>query len=411
MITPPDDAFADLALARYLAAERAAPGPSLQELGAETVRRAQRERAVGRKPEPEIFAATDLSAGGVPARLYRPTETATGLLVFLHGGMWSIGSLDSHDRACRRLALTTGTCVLAVDYRLAPEHPLPAAVEDAVTAFDWAAANVAELTGGTGMPAIGGDSCGGHLATMTCLWLRDHDRPLPAAQFLITPNTDLTLSQPSTVSKATGWGLTTDAVAWGAQNWVPDPALRGDPRVSPLFADLTGLPPALVTTAEHDPLRDEGEAYADRLREAGVAVTSLYEPGMIHGYINLDTISPAAAAAGDRAFAAIRELLSTVLPLWSSLPQPVSYGQLREVLGPGTRGEEQGVNGRHLRFPDPHQGTTGQFRVAQIPRQHGDAAARHRRGRHRSQIRHHHGVSGRADRRTRCASITGRSSA
>ncbi|GCD94711.1 putative lipase/esterase LipN [Embleya hyalina] len=133
---------------------------------------------------------------------------------------------------------------------------------------------------------------------------------MPAAQFLAFPNTDLTLSRPSTRDKATGWGLTTDAVAWGVENLVPDPAWRADPVVSPLFAaDPAGLPLAVVVTAEHDPLRDEGDEYAERLRGAGVRVRHRCELGMIHGFLTMELVSPAADAAGDRFFADVADFL------------------------------------------------------------------------------------------------------
>jgi len=161
--------------------------------------------------------------------------------------------------------------------------------------------------------AIAGDSSGGNLAALACLRLRDEGGPLAAAQILITPNTDLTFSQASVREKAAGWGLDAEDVRWAAGLWVPDPALRADPRVSPLCAaDLGGLPPAVIVTAEHDPLRDEGDAYASRLAAAGVPVRHRVEAGMIHGFLTLDMVSPAAAAAGDRLFADIAWQLSAV---------------------------------------------------------------------------------------------------
>ncbi|OPC78943.1 hypothetical protein B4N89_33040 [Embleya scabrispora] len=246
----------------------------------------------------------------VGARLYRPTLGAVPLVVYVHGGMWSIGGLESHDRLCRRLAAAARVAVLAVDYRLAPEHPWPAGIDDAVAAFRWAAEHAGELCGAVGVPAIAGDSSGGHLAALVCLRMRGAGGPMPAAQFLAFPNTDLTLSRPSTRDKATGWGLTTDAVAWGVENLVPDPVRRADPVVSPLFAaDLAGLPPAVVVTAEHDPLRDEGDEYADRLRAAGVRVRHRCELGMVHGFLTMELVSPAADAAGGRFFADVADLL------------------------------------------------------------------------------------------------------
>jgi acetyl esterase len=264
--------FADDEIASFVEAVRRDPGPAAREVGAESLRRAQRERVRVRPPGPELYAVDDVSADGVPARLYRPTggEGGTGptdltggrgTVVYLHGGHWTIGDLESHDRACRRLAAATGLNVLAVDYRRAPEHPWPAAVDDAVAAVRWAAraTRPARLV-------VAGDSAGGNLATLSCLRLREERGPLPDLQVLLYPNTDLTLSQPSMLAFGTGWGLDAAEVAWGAENWVPDPARRADRAVSPLFQpDLAGCPAALVVTAEFDPLRDEGELYARRL--------------------------------------------------------------------------------------------------------------------------------------------------
>ena len=251
--------------------------------------------------------------GGIPVRLYRPTLEPRPLVVFAHGGMWTIGDLESHDRACRRLAAAAQVAVLAVDFRRAPEHPWPAAVDDVTEAVRWAFANRAELAGAGQPVLIAGDSSGGNLAALACLRLRDEGGPAPAAQLLAYPNTDLTLSQPSVTEKATGWGISADDIAWGAELWVPEPALRASPKVSPLYAtNLTGLPPALIVTAEHDPLLDEGDLFADRLAGAGVPVRHRREPRMVHGFLTLDTVSPAAAQAGARFGRDISWLLATL---------------------------------------------------------------------------------------------------
>jgi acetyl esterase len=274
---------------------------------------AQRDRVEARPPGPELATVEDLKAGpnGVPVRLYRPVLGPRPLVVFLHGGMWTIGDLESHDRACRRIALGADAAVLAVDFRRAPEHPWPAAVDDAVDVVRWAAGQLRQERPVTGPLVVAGDSSGGNLAALTCLRLRAEGGPLPDGQVLVCPNTDLTLSRPSVVEKGTGWGLSPDDVAWGAELWVPDPALRAHPGVSPLHAaDLGGLPAAVVITAEHDPLRDEGDAYAAGLAAAGVPVRHRCEPRMIHGFLTLDTVSSAAAEAGDRLFADIARLLT-----------------------------------------------------------------------------------------------------
>jgi len=310
-----DPSLADAELTAFIKAVRQDPGPLARAMGAAELRRAQRLRAQARPPGPAIAHVEDLTVGSaaVGARLYRPSAGRRPLVVFLHGGMWTIGDLESHDRACRRLALSTDTAVLSVDFRRAPEHPWPAAVDDCVDAILWAAAGGVSGAGIAGPIVVMGDSSGGNLATLACLRLRDEGGPLPAAQILVYPNTDLTLSCPSTRSKATGWGLTTDDVAWGAEQWVPDSSRRADPEVSPLYAaDLGGLPPTVVVTAEHDPLRDEGDAYAARLAAANVPVRHRCEAGMVHGFLTLDTLSPAAAAAGDRAFVDVTDMLDHV---------------------------------------------------------------------------------------------------
>ncbi|NES26337.1 alpha/beta hydrolase fold domain-containing protein [Micromonospora terminaliae] len=313
MAEPLDGSLADAELAAFIAAGRQDPGPPARAVGAAELRRAQRVRVAARPRGPEMARVEELTVGttGVPARCYRPADTVRALVVFLHGGMWTIGDLDSHDRACRRLARATGAAVLSVDFRRAPEHPWPAAVDDCVDVVRWVAAGGTSRAGIEGPTAVMGDSSGGNLAALACLRLRDEGGPLPAAQVLAYPNTDLTLSHPSARTMATGWGLASDDVAWGAEQWVPDPARRADPGVSPVFApDLAGLPPAVVVTAEHDPLRDEGEAYAARLAAAGVPVRHRREAGMIHGFLTLDTVSPAAAAAGDRLHADVADLLA-----------------------------------------------------------------------------------------------------
>ena len=304
---------ADAAIAELLRGWRAAPGPSAREVGAESLRAAQRLRSEARPPGPQLWQVTDLvvpAGPPVPVRLYRPTASPSALLVFLHGGGWTIGDLTSHDALCRTLARDADVAVLAVDHRRAPEHPWPAAVDDAVAVMRWAFARATDLVG-TDVVAVGGDSSGGDLAALACLRLREAGDRTPAGQVLLYPNTDLTFSLPSVREKATGWGLDADDALWFAEQWVPDPARRSDPRVSPLLEpDLTGLPPAVVVTAEHDPLRDEGEAYATRLAEAGVPVRARRERGLVHGFLGFAPVSPAAAEAARRLAADVHALLT-----------------------------------------------------------------------------------------------------
>ncbi|MEU4545952.1 alpha/beta hydrolase [Nonomuraea dietziae] len=252
-----------------------------------------RARTPQRPPGPELAQVLDLtSPSGLRLRRYRPAERPRPLMVYLHGGGWVIGDLDSHDRTCRRIALECDVEVLAVDYRLAPEHPCPAALDDAVEVLRWARP-----------VAVAGDSSGGYLATMACLRLRDEGCAMPALQVLLCPNTDLTLS---CASVASGSGLDADTLAWFVAQWVPEPAARA--AASPLLSpNLYGLPTTLLVTAENDALRDEGDAYAARLAAAGVKVVHRQEPGLEHGFIQ--DASPEAAAAHDRVFSDIKALI------------------------------------------------------------------------------------------------------
>jgi acetyl esterase len=297
----------DPGLAAWLEDLRTGDAPPSREVGARALREGSRRRAGVRPRGPDLPSVEEHAVPGEPAlavRLYRPALEPRPLVLFLHGGMFVLGDLDTHDRTCRRLALGADVAVLAVDYRLAPEDPWPAAVDDAVRAVEWVARGAAEL----GI-AMAGDSAGAHIAALACLRLRDAGGPQPTAQVLAYPNTDLTLSEPSVRAKGTGWSLDAGDLAWAVAQWVPDESARA--AASPLHApDLSGLPPALVVTAEHDPLRDEGDRYAARLAAAGTPVRHRCEPGLVHGFLQgLDLVSPVAAAASDRFFADVHELV------------------------------------------------------------------------------------------------------
>lgn len=245
----------------------------------------------------------DTTADGVPVRLYRPPGPPRPLLVYLHGGGWVQGDLDTHDGLCRRLAAEADRVVLAVDYRLAPEHPFPAGLDDTLTALRWARAHASDL-GATDRIEVAGDSAGGNLAAAACLVLRDAGEPLPALQVLVYPGLDQTRALPSHRTFARGFLLTAADIDWFQAHYAMP--LR-DPRASPLLAEShAGLPPAVVTTAGFDPLRDEGEAYVERLRAAGVPVTHLDEATLVHGYATMDGVLPAADRAVARILAAIR---------------------------------------------------------------------------------------------------------
>ena len=300
--------FADEQLAAFVAQ----PLTALAEFDVAAMREGIAQRARARSRGPEMQSVRELRIGAVPARLYRPVAGRTPLVVYLHGGGWTIGSLESHDRMCRRLADGCGARVLAIGYRLAPEYPWPASVNDTVAALRWVASAPAELGEAPSAVAVAGDSAGGTLAALACLRLRDeYPAALPRLQALLYANTDLAGDWPSMREKATGWGLDAGMVRFFNSQWVPDQARWHDPGVSPLRApDLSGLPSALIVTAEHDPLRDESEAYARRLRDVGIEVELHREPGLIHNFMLLDEISPACAAAADRVAANLRSRLN-----------------------------------------------------------------------------------------------------
>lgn len=304
---------ADEQLDAWLTILREDPAPPARELGAAGLREITRERARETSPGPPLHSVEDLDVPGdspLAGRLYRPDPGPRPLTIFIHGGGFVFGSLDSHDRLCRQLALGAGVTVLAVDYRLAPEHRWPAGVDDAVRVFRFATQNLHRLGGTASPPALAGDSTGAAVATLACLRLRDEGDAAPAGLVLINPNTDLTLSSPSIEEKGKGWGLDAQDMRWFVSQWVPEGIARDDGRVSPLHArDVSGLPPALVITSEHDPLRDEGEAFADRLQDAGVPCGRRRELGLVHGYLTLDCDSSSCDQAAQRLFRDVGQLL------------------------------------------------------------------------------------------------------
>jgi acetyl esterase len=251
-------------------------------------------------------------AGPLRLRLYRPRAAAAQpvpLVTFFHGGGWVIGDIDTHDGSCRILSRRTGAVVVSVDYRLAPEHPFPAALDDCDAAVTWVAAHARDLGGDPAHLAVAGDSAGGNLAAAVTLRARDRGGPALCAQALVYPAVDFTTVRPSQVRNGEGYLLTAAAIRWFSAQYLADhdPA---DPRASPLLADHTGLPPAVVATAEFDPLHDEGTAYADALRAAGVEVDHLDFPGLVHGFMGLGSLSPASARAADEVWAAFASLLT-----------------------------------------------------------------------------------------------------
>jgi len=286
------------------------PSPFGDDPDVAEARAALDERAANKQPGPEMATVRDIEVEGLSARLYRPRPEPLPLVLYLHAGGWTVGSVAAADRLCRRLAATADAAVLSLEYRLAPEHPWPASIDDAVATMRWIAHGPAELDGLGPWGALG-DSAGGTLVTLACQRLRKEDpSALPAVQALVYANADLTGSHDSMRENAEGGGLDPKAIRWFNSQWVADEARWGDEGVSPLAAaDLTGMPPALIISAERDPLRDELEAYADRLGDAGNEVTARREPGMIHNFLGMDEASPAAAAAADRIAQELGDLL------------------------------------------------------------------------------------------------------
>jgi acetyl esterase len=251
-------------------------------------------------------------AGAIPVRIYTPEGAGPfPVLVFYHGGGWVIGNLDGADRPCRSLCAGSGCVVVSVDYRLAPEHRFPAAADDAYAAAQWVSAHAAEIGADPVRLAVGGDSAGGNLTAVVALMARDNGGPAIAFQLLIYPVTGCDLDTGSYRDNAEGYLLTRAAMEWFWGHYVPAEAARRHPYAAPLCAeDLSGLPPAFVVTAEYDPLRDEGEAYAERLRQAGVPVTLKRYAGMIHGFFQLAGVLDQGRQVLDDASAALREALA-----------------------------------------------------------------------------------------------------
>jgi acetyl esterase len=281
--------------------------PAYNTLSPKEARQLFRETRPASTPPPaEIGSVRNISAEGpagpIPLRVYRPagvpSGTALPVLVYYHGGGWVIGDLDTHDVQCRQITAEAGITVVAVDYRLAPEHKFPAAVDDAWAATRWVIGHAGELGVDAGRLAVAGDSAGGNLAAVVALMARDAGGPAIALQVLIYPVTDVGAESKSYNDFAEGYMLTRDGMRWFTNHYLKSPAEATDWRVSPLrAASLAKLPPALVITAGFDPLRDEGAAYARRLTEAGVQVDYVNYGGMIHGFMPMGRL----IATGNRA--------------------------------------------------------------------------------------------------------------
>lgn len=256
----------------------------------------------GSGPVP-VGSVVDASVAGLPTRVYRPTaDGPVPTIIFFHGGGWVIGDLDTHDNACRRLCADTDAVVVSVGYRLAPEDPFPAAVLDALNAAQ-AITQSLEAYGGSGTWAVAGDSAGGNLSAIVAQTI-----PGAAAQLLVYPAVDVFGTYESRNVNATGRFLDMAVMEWFVTQYLTTHVEPHDTRLSPLHGVRPGLPPAIVVTAEFDPLRDEGRAYAAALADAGVPVDAVDWDGLIHGFLDMAAFSPAAdAAIGDmnRRFAAL----------------------------------------------------------------------------------------------------------
>jgi acetyl esterase len=297
--------------------EQAAGLPEVHRLSVAEARAMAERRVALMAPAAPVGAVEERTVAGPagPMRLRRYTPAAAGpwpLLVFFHGSGFVLCSLDTHDGMARNLCAGAGCVVVSVDYRLAPEHKFPAGLEDCAFATRWAAEHAAELGADAGRLAVAGDSAGGNLAAATALWLRDRGGPALSAQLLIYPVADYhTPGTPSYAENAEGYGLTRETMRWFWAHYLNEPAEAADPYAAPLkAADLRGLPPALVMTAEYDPLRDEAELYAERLRAAAVPTALRRWAGMNHGFLFWVGVVDKAGLAMAEACAWLRETVS-----------------------------------------------------------------------------------------------------
>jgi len=304
---------ADIATKMFLEQMAAAGGTPLHESTPEEARALGAMLAARMGPAPEMARVEEHSIAGpdgaVPVRVLVPLEPARGVIVYYHGGGWVLGSIDESETMARKLAERTSCAVVLVEYRLAPEHRYPAAVDDAYAALVWAGEHLPDIAGKDVPLIVAGDSAGGNLAAVMALRARDRGGPHIALQVLIYPVTDADFDRPSYTDPENQLLLTRDAMIWFWNHYAPDPSRRTEPDASPLHAaDLSGLPPAVVLTAEHDVLRDEGEAYAERLTSAGVPVDFKRHAGQMHGFFTL-LMLPGSERGFQQAVKAVRACL------------------------------------------------------------------------------------------------------
>ncbi len=293
--------------------------PGLGEMDVEQTREAFGSMTTGLGPGARALARVvdrriDGPAGDIPVRVYSPSATpkAEPALVYYHGGGWVIGNPDTHDEVCRALAETAECVVVSVDYRLAPEHRFPAAVDDALAAFRWVRDHADELGIDARRIALGGDSAGGNLSAVVAQLTKGDAIP-PCFQMLVYPVVDLRCDSGSYDSFAEGFFLTRDAMHWFRDKYLDNEAQREDPRASPLLSDdVSGVAPAFIATAGFDPLRDEGRAYAEKLAAAGVVVSHRCYEGAIHGCLSLAGVLAPGRAMLDDCTGALRAAFSRV---------------------------------------------------------------------------------------------------
>jgi acetyl esterase len=287
--------------------------PPMEQMTPAEARDSMRARTAALGPVEDVAGVQDhrmsVEGGDITVRCYTPAGRGPfPALVYFHGGGWVIGDVDTHDGICRSLANAAGCVVASVDYRLAPEHKYPVAAEDAFAATRWIAREAAGLGVDPRRLAVGGDSAGGNLAAAVTLMRRERGGPELLLQVLVYPVTHHSDDTPSYREHADGYLLTRNAMRWFWDHYLEHSADGDEPYASPLLAQsLEELPPALVLTAEYDPLRDEGEAYARRLAQAGVPVTLTRYPGMIHGFIRMINLVDKARAARDEIAGALRK--------------------------------------------------------------------------------------------------------
>jgi acetyl esterase len=308
-VTPAVKAFVDAMSAAFPDIGGAVTDPE-EARGIVSAQRAERWLDL---PEIEMAVVRDRTipgpAGSIPVREYRPPAATAPLpvVVFFHGGGWVIGDLDSHDRLARRIAHDAGCVVVSVHYRRAPEDRYPASAEDAYAATSWVSEHAAELGADPDRLAVVGDSAGGNLAAVVPQMARDRGGPPIAFQLLVYPVIDHSFETDSYRDNGEGWMLTEKHMRWYWDQYLGPDGDGSDPYASPLRGDLSGLPPAHVVTAELDPLRDEGDAYADALRAAGVDVTLQRADGLFHGFVSVAELLSDAEAPAREAIAALRD--------------------------------------------------------------------------------------------------------